>query len=145
MSWIKPEAVAAGVTASDWRSAVRAAGQLLVDIQAARPEYIPAMLRTVEELGPYVVLAPGLALPHSRPEDGALQVGFAAITLAEPVEFGNPDNDPVQLVIAFCAPGHDAHIQSLARLARLLEEPGFIQRAAQAQDSAELARILNGE
>lgn len=145
MSWIKPEAVATGVPAHDWQSAVRAAGQLLVDTQAARPEYVLAMLRTVEELGPYVVLMPGLALPHARPEDGALEVGFSAITLAEPVAFGNPDNDPVWLVVAFCAPNHDAHIQSLAHLARRLEEPEFIQRAVQSRDSAELALILNGE
>ncbi|MEN4043192.1 MAG: PTS sugar transporter subunit IIA [Anaerolineaceae bacterium] len=145
MKWIDPEAVAARVQACDWQSAVRAAGQLLVDIGAARPDYIEAMLRTVEELGPYVVLAPGLALPHARPEDGALRTGFAAVTLSDPVEFGNPDNDPVRLVIAFCAPDHNAHIQSLARLARMLEVEGFIQRAVQAMDSTELASILNGD
>lgn len=145
MSWIKVEAVATGIPAKDWQTAVRAAGQLLVDSQAARPEYIEAMVRTVQELGPYVVLAPGLAMPHARPEDGALQVGFSAITLADPVEFGNPDNDPVQLVIAFCAPDHDAHIQLLAQLARRLEESGYIQRAVQARDALELASILNGD
>ncbi len=47
MGWIKPEAVAARISAHDWQSAVRAAGQLLVDTQSARPEYVLAMLRTV--------------------------------------------------------------------------------------------------
>lgn len=145
MSWIKIEAVATGVPAENWQSAVRAAGRLLVDNQWARPEYIDAMLRTVKELGAYIVLAPGLAMPHARPEHGALQVGFSAITLKDPVEFGNPDNDPVQLVIAFCAPDHDAHIQSLAWLARRLEVPGFIQQAVQARDALELATVLNGD
>ncbi len=84
-------------------------------------------------------------MPHARPEAGALEVGFSAITLAKPVAFGNPDNDPVRLVIAFCAPNHDAHIQSLAQLALRLKEPEFVQRAARSRDSAELARILNGE
>ncbi|MDZ4159481.1 MAG: PTS sugar transporter subunit IIA, partial [Anaerolineaceae bacterium] len=84
------------------------------------------------------------AMPHARPEDGALEVGFAAITLAQPVEFGNPDNDPVQLVIAFCAPNPDAHIQSLTQLACALGEPGFIERAVAATTTEELAEILNG-
>lgn len=145
MRWIKIEAVATGVPAENWQTAVRAAGQLLVDNQWARPEYVDAMLRTVKELGAYIVLAPGLAMPHARPEHGALQVGFSAITLTDPVEFGNPDNDPVQLVIAFCAPDHDAHIQSLAWLARRLEVPGFIQQAVQARDALELATVLNGD
>ena len=128
-----------------WQEAVRATGRLLVRGGAAEPRYIEAMLRTAEELGPYVVLAPGLALPHARPEDGAIEVGFSAITLASPVEFGNPDNDPVRLVIAFCAPEPTAHLRSLSQLARALEKPGFIKRAASAQDKVELAAILNDE
>ena len=145
MGWIAVESVAVGVSVGTWQDAVRAAGRLLVSTRVAEPRYIDAMLRTAEELGPYVVLAPGLALPHARPEDGALEVGFAAITLAVPVGFGNPDNDPVRLVIAFCAPDSTAHLQSLSQLARVLEKPGFIDHAASAQDEDELAAILNGE
>ncbi|HSV86054.1 MAG TPA: PTS sugar transporter subunit IIA [Levilinea sp.] len=145
MGWISEESLAVGVPASTWQDVVRAAGGLLVDIRAAEPRYIAAMLRTAEELGPYIVLAPGLALPHARTEDGALRVGFAAITLAAPVEFGNPDNDPVRLVIAFCAPDSTAHLQALSQLARALEEPGFIDRAAAARHKTELAAILNAE
>jgi mannitol/fructose-specific phosphotransferase system IIA component (Ntr-type) len=145
MGWISVESVAVGVRVSTWQDAVRAAGQLLVSTRAAEPRYIDAMLRTAAELGPYIVLAPGLALPHARPQDGALGVGFSAVTLAVPVEFGNPDNDPVRLVIAFCAPDSTAHLQSLSQLARVLEKPSFIDRAASAPDKAELAAILNGE
>ena len=145
MGWITVESIAVGVSVNTWQDAVRAAGHLLVRVRAAESRYIDAMLRTAEELGPYVVLAPGLALPHARPEDGALNVGFSAVTLAAPVEFGNPDNDPVRLVIAFCAPDSTSHLQSLSQLARVLEKPGFIERAASAQDEVELATILNGE
>lgn len=144
MSWISAETVLIDVPARDWQEAVRAVGQLLVKAGAAEPRYLDAMVRTVSELGPYIVLAPGMAMPHARPEDGALEVGFAAITLAQPVEFGNPDNDPVQLVIAFCAPNPDAHIQSLTQLARTLGEPGFIERAVAATTNEELTEILNG-
>ena len=145
MGWIAIESVAVDVSVDTWQDAVRAGGRLLVRARAAEPRYIDAMLRTAEELGPYMVLAPGLALPHARPEDGALEVGFAAVTLASPLEFGNPDNDPVRLVIAFCAPDSTSHLQSLSQLARVLERPGFIDRAASAKDEAELAAILNGE
>ncbi len=143
--WISTNTTAVAVTAQTWQEAVRAVGRLLVAAGAAEPCYIDAMLRTVEELGPYVVLAPGLALPHARPEDGALEVGFAAITLAKGVNFGNPDNDPVRLVIAFCAPDPNSHLHSLTQLARRLGEAGFIERAASAQSMQELTDILNGE
>jgi len=143
MAWISPETVLINVPARDWQEAVRAAGHLLVKAGAAEPRYLDAMIRTVAELGPYIVLAPGMAMPHARPEDGALKVGFAAITLDHPIEFGNLDNDPVRLVIAFCAPDSDAHIQSLTQLARALGEPGFVERAVAATTTEELAEILN--
>ncbi|MBS3950336.1 MAG: PTS sugar transporter subunit IIA [Peptococcaceae bacterium] len=143
MSWISPETVLINVPAQDWQEAVQAAGHLLVKAGAAEPRYLDAMIRTVAELGPYIVLVPGMAMPHARPEDGALKVGFAAITLDHPIEFGNLDNDPVRLVIAFCAPDSDAHIQSLTQLARALGEPGFVERAVAATTTEELAEILN--
>ncbi|HEY9089420.1 MAG TPA: PTS sugar transporter subunit IIA, partial [Anaerolineaceae bacterium] len=72
--------IALNQTAADWRAAVRAAGDLLVQTGGVEPRYVDAMLRAAEELGPYIVLAPGLALPHARPQDGALQACLALVT-----------------------------------------------------------------
>jgi PTS system ascorbate-specific IIA component len=58
--------------AADWRDAVEISGGLLVTSGAAEEGYVSAMVRTVEELGAYAVIAPGVAaIPHARPEDGA--------------------------------------------------------------------------
>ncbi len=143
MNWIDTNTVKVKVPAATWQDAVRAAGNLLVEAGFAEPRYIDAMLRTVEELGPYIVIAPGIALPHARPDEGVLQTGFATASLASPVEFGNPDNDPVYLAVAFCAPDKSAHIGSLSRLAKALGKNDFLQRARAAQTSAELVKILN--
>lgn len=143
MNWIDTNTVKVKVPATTWQDAVRIAGNLLVEAGFAEPRYIDAMLRTVEELGPYIVIAPGVALPHARPEDGALGTGFAAVVLAAPVEFGNPDNDPVYLLVAFCAPDKSAHIGSLSKLAKVLAKNDFLERARAAQTNTELAKILN--
>ena len=79
--------------AGDWREAVKLSGGLLVASGAAEEGYISAMVRTVEELGAYAVIAPGVAIPHARPEDGAKKVGLSLAVLSEPVEFGSKEND----------------------------------------------------
>jgi len=56
-----------GVTAGDWRQAIRQAGQLLVDDGRITAAYVDAMIRSVETLGPYMVLMPGFALAHAAP------------------------------------------------------------------------------
>jgi len=98
-------------------AAVRAGGALLLKSGKA---YIDAMVRTVQETGAYMVLAPGLALMHARPEDGVLDVGLSLVTLKNPVEFGSKANDPVKLVISFCAIDHEAHVDVLKALAQFL-------------------------
>jgi hypothetical protein len=60
------ERIALDVEAPDWRGAIRVSGQLLVDARIAEPRYVEAMIRIAEELGPYIVIAPHIALPHAR-------------------------------------------------------------------------------
>jgi mannitol/fructose-specific phosphotransferase system IIA component (Ntr-type) len=115
-------AIRLNVNALDWEEAVRVGGQLLLDSGKCRPEYVEAMVRTVRELGPYMVLAPGLALAHARPEDGALALGLSLITLQDPVEFGSTPNDPVELVISFCAVDKEEHVDLLKELAAFLRK-----------------------
>lgn len=73
------QAVRLGVHAVDWRDAVRQAGCTLVETGAASDRYVDAIVAAVEELGPYIVLAPGIAIAHARPDDGATAVGFGLV------------------------------------------------------------------
>ncbi len=108
------------IHAEDWEAAVRAGGELLRQAGKCDPDYIEAMVRTVREMGPYMVLAPGLALAHARPEDGVREIGLSLITLNEPVEFGSKANDPVAVVISFCATDQESHVDLLKALAVFL-------------------------
>ncbi|MEV5830858.1 PTS sugar transporter subunit IIA [Spirillospora sp. NPDC052242] len=137
-----PIVVAAdGVAAADWREAVRAAASGLVEAGAAGAGYPDACVRVVEDNGPYIVLTKGLALVHARPEEGGLAVGVGATRLAAPVEFGHPDNDPVDLLLAFCTPDPDVHVGTLSGLARALSG-GLADRLRAASGQDELARTL---
>ncbi|MEW2359091.1 PTS sugar transporter subunit IIA [Spirillospora sp. NPDC029432] len=137
-----------GVAAEGWRDATTAAAEVLVEMGAAGEGYPAACVRVVEANGPYIVLTKGLALVHARPEDGAIGVGVAVTRLAAPVEFGHPDNDPVDLLLAFCTPDADAHVSTLSALARALSAglAGRL-RAAAGRDAmaAELERALEKE
>ncbi|MEM4666305.1 MAG: PTS sugar transporter subunit IIA [Thermofilum sp.] len=92
--------VLVGAVAENWEEAVRLAGKLLAADGIVEERYVEAMVQVTRELGPYAVIAPGVALPHARPEDGAKEVGLSIVTLREGVNFGSP-NDPVYIVIGF--------------------------------------------
>lgn len=116
------EAIAIDVEASDWRAAVRSAGDALVRSGATRDAYSDEMIATVEELGPYIVIAPGIALAHSRPSPAVLRAGVSMVTLHRPVNFGNERNDPVRLVVGLAAPDEEGHVTALSTLAEFLAD-----------------------
>ncbi|BET52156.1 PTS sugar transporter subunit IIA [Kitasatospora aureofaciens] len=133
------------VEAEDWRSAVRASGQVLVDEGISTAEYTEAMVRNVEENGPYIVIAPGFALAHTRPFEAVLRTGMSWVRLASPVAFGHGTNDPVQLVVALAAVDSNAHTAALAALAKVLADGDNVRALQQATSPEEVLRVLKGE
>ena len=77
------------VPVRDWQDAVIKTGSILEQNGYVKHEYVDAMIQTVKTLGPYIVVAPGLAMPHAKSTNGVLKSGISIMTLANPVEFGN--------------------------------------------------------
>jgi ascorbate PTS system EIIA or EIIAB component len=136
-------AIIIGAPAADWRDAIRWAGRALVDSGVATDAYTDEMIATVESLGPYIVIAPGIALAHSRPSPSVLRAGLCLVTLANPVEFGNADNDPVTLVVGLAAPDANGHVESLATLADFLADDGRREALIAARDVATVRKLIN--
>ena len=128
--------------AETWEDVIRHGGQLMVDAGFTEPTYTEAMIDVVRDMGPYIVLAPGLAMPHARPEMGAKQVGAALVTLEKPIDFGSPENDPVSVAIFLCAPNKDEHIQLLTDIATLFEDAEFLDAAVNFESIEDVQSFL---
>jgi len=135
------EDIKTNVEVSTWEEAVKIAGEILYKNGKATREYIIGMVNTIKKLGPYAVIAPGVALPHARPEDGALKVGISIVVLKRPLNFGSP-NDPVKVIIAFSAPDKKSHVQLLQELAVLLSNDEFREKLANAETPQEVIGII---
>ena len=129
--------------AETWEDVIRHGGQLMVDAGFTEPTYTEAMIDVVRDMGPYIVLAPGLAMPHARPEMGAKQVGTALVTLEKPIDFGSPENDPVSVAIFLCAPNKDEHIQLLTDIATLFEDEEFLDAAVNFESIEDVEAFLS--
>ena len=143
-TYLGSDTVRAGVDAAGWEQAVERVGALLVEAGSVEPRYVEAMQATIAEHGAYAVIAPGIALPHARPEQGVLRPGLALVTLAEAVEFGHSVNDPVDVVIAFAAVDKAMHVKALQELATLLADADAVERIRAAASDDELLAALEG-
>ena len=64
------DSVAVKQEAKTWEEAIEVCMAPLLENNAVKREYVDAIIARTNELGPFYVLAPGLAMPHERPEKG---------------------------------------------------------------------------
>jgi mannitol/fructose-specific phosphotransferase system IIA component (Ntr-type) len=128
--------------AVDWREGVRLAGQILLRAGSITSSYAEAMIKVVEELGPYMVVDVGVALAHARPEDGVKRPCMSLVRLATPVEFGSQENDPVDLIFAFGAVDKEAHLEALRDLATFLQDKEAVAALRRCRTIEEAAEII---
>lgn len=129
----------------NWRESIKAAGQLLLNDEIVTNEYVEAMIKCVEEKGPYIVIAPGIAIAHARPEDGVNDLGMSLVILKEPIKFGNKDNDPVKVVFSFSSPDNKRHLEVFQQLTMLLMRDNFVEDISKATTVQEVLDYISEE
>jgi mannitol/fructose-specific phosphotransferase system IIA component (Ntr-type) len=139
---LRPQLVDVSVKAKGWEDAVRKAGSLLVADDAIEARFIDAMIQVAKDLGPYIVVAPGIALPHARPEDGVKKGSIGIMTLDPPIPFGNERNDPVFLVVTLAAVDNEQHVTGLAQMAAVLGDEELVERIRATKDKDEILEIM---
>lgn len=119
--------IATNVSVNNWVEAIEFGGAILEKKGVIEHRYIEAMIEGVNKFGPYIVIAPGIALAHANPKSGVKEIGISLITLDKGINFGHDENDPVRIVISLAAVDHETHIKSLSSLARLLNDENFVE------------------
>lgn len=123
---IRKETIALGLEVNDWQDAVRKAGQLLINDGSITEEYIDGAIENVKELGPYIVITKGIALPHATNKVGVNRTAMSLITLKNPVNFGNKNNDPVDTVFMLATTDSTSHLGALQDLSEFLGDEEFL-------------------
>lgn len=136
------EVVDVKLEVENWQEAVVKAGKLLLDNDKVDERYIQAMIETVKDMGAYIVMAPGIAMPHARPDSGAKDIGVAVISLKEGVNFGSKDFDPVKLVFAICAKENKSHIELLQDLSYILDSDELLENLDNCNTKRDLLNLI---
>ncbi|MBK5142555.1 PTS sugar transporter subunit IIA [Budviciaceae bacterium BWR-B9] len=126
-----------------WREAVALAATPLIELGYVKTEYIQGIIDNTLEYGPYYLIAPGIALPHARPQQGALRNGVAFTTLSQPVSFGHDECDPIWLLICVSATDAEQHIKTIQTIVSLLDDSALIAEIQKAKSDNQLYQLLH--
>jgi mannitol/fructose-specific phosphotransferase system IIA component (Ntr-type) len=128
--------------ASDWEEAIDLGGDILIRENIIEPRYLKAIKETKEKLGPYIVIAPGIAISHSKPEDGVLDVGMSLIRLKEPVDFGHRTNGPVKLLFTLATTDRKTHLEALRQLMHIFLREEDMNTLLNSRNVEEIAKVI---
>jgi len=143
MTLLSKESIALNIEVNSPEEAISVSGDLLMKAGVIRKEYIDAMVDGFKKVGPYIVVAPGIAIPHARPEYGALESGFSIVRLRTPIKFGHKMNDPVQLVCAMASNDNNGHIEMLRMLSSILGDSSKLAKILTAKDISEVYQNIS--
>lgn len=105
-------------------------------------EYGDEIVESVRKYGPYIVLTPHVAMPHSI--GGSIHAHGTAIGFMHtdfPVSFGDNDDAQVQTFFTLCATDSSAHLKNMSQLAEILCDHEILERLMAIKEPEELLEI----
>jgi len=142
MDLLDQENVIIREAAADWKDAIRISVKPLEERGFVEPEYKEAIIANVEALGAYIVIAPHVALPHARPEQGVIKSQLAVTLFRKGVKFENKET-PVKLFIVLAAENNDSHLETLVMLSEILKDEGNVEKMISADSAKSLYQYFN--
>ncbi len=114
----------------------------LLATQAITPNYVEAIKASHHKLGAYYVVAPKIAMPHARPEDGVVRDSLQLTVFKNGLDLGDEDNGDVYLAITLAATGAENHLQLIQCIANFFQNEELIEQVIQCKTVAEIQTLL---
>lgn len=139
---LPPSHIRLDVICADWQEAVRESARELLVSGYIEERYVDAMIRNIEENGPYIVLSKGFALPHEGIDKGTKKLGMSFIRLKQPVEFDTEGQEPVEFVCCLSAVDHKTHLKAFFHLVNMLKKEEFKEELRSCRKPEEITEII---
>jgi PTS system ascorbate-specific IIA component len=127
---------------SNWEDAIKVSSKGLLELGFIEESYVESMIDSVKEFGPYIVIAPNIAMPHARPEAGSKKVGFAVMVCEEPVSFSDKPEHQARLLVTLSCVNADTHLKMLQALVMVLGDDDKFKQILAAKTKQEIIDLF---
>lgn len=112
-----------------WEEAIKAGCQPMLDDGTIEDSYVDSVIKCVNDFGPYIVIAPMIAMPHaSTGSVGVHKNHIAFMKVEEPVHF-DPNNADVdaKLFFTLAAVDSEKHLENMVKLSEMLMNDDLVK------------------
>jgi PTS system ascorbate-specific IIA component len=130
-------------TAASWQESIRASCKLLEEAGIVGEKYADEIVKCIDENGPYIVLIPGIAMPHSMENSpNAFGTAIAFTKLTRPVSFDDADPEKYASVFfTLAATDNELHLKNMRKLFKMLTNEQLVADLQKVSSEADLLSL----
>ncbi len=125
-----------------WKEAITEASRPLLKSEKIEQDYIDAMIDNVVEMGAYIHVGKGIAIPHARPESGVNQIGMSFLRTKEPVLLLDKEEHAIDIFIVIAAIDNEAHLKALSSLTKILADDQKLTELKNADSKEKIIELI---
>lgn len=127
---------------SKFLTSVARAAELLSLAGSASDDYPSEVVQIVTDKGPYMVVAPQVAIVHGRPSQQTVQSAMSLV-ISQTALISGSKNDPVRIVFAISSNSNEKHLEMLQTLSAFLLLPQSCLKLQNCSTVSEVRQILS--
>ncbi|MFK4566609.1 PTS sugar transporter subunit IIA [Enterococcus sp. UD-01] len=127
-----------------WQEAIEFSCQTLIEKGLITQQYVAEIITCVQKYGPYIVIVPGVAMPHSSQDsEGVLGTAISFTKMPQDVVFeeGNEDKN-ARLFFTLAAKNSDEHVENISKLSEMLMTDGLIEALSAVETMADYRQVM---
>ncbi|KXS49755.1 PTS sugar transporter subunit IIA [Halanaerobium kushneri] len=125
---------------SSWEDSIKIAAEPLLAKNFIKEKYIKSMIDNVHEYGAYIVLVPGIAMPHAKDEESVNKTGMSFLKLEKAVEY--PEEKEVKIIFVLAAKDNSEHLELIADLSSILADEEVLTKFKNVESEKELIELI---
>jgi PTS system ascorbate-specific IIA component len=131
-------------TPETWQKAIELSCQTLIEKKLITQQYVDEIITCVQKYGPYIVIVPGVAMPHSSQDsEGVLGTAISFTKMPQDVVFeeGNEEKN-ARLFFTLAAKNSEEHVENISKLSEMLMTEGLIEALLAVESMADYRQVM---
>lgn len=139
---ISPEDIKVNVLCNSWKEAVLKAGQILINKHYISKLYLDNILRDYESNSAALVIAPSIAMPHTKGDKGVFKTGISILILEKPVFFNHSKFDPIDIIVFLATKDKVSHVDDLVKIIDFMCDKSNLDRIKESKTSKDIYNLI---
>lgn len=127
---------------TNWEEAITLAAQPLLTDGAITQTYVDAMIQSVKDHGPYIVIAPNIAMPHAQGGNGVNENAVAFMKVNQTVHFSDSEEHDARLFFVLAGVDSHSHLGLIESFVETVSDDEFVTKLLATQSVNELKEVV---